>query len=131
MGLAEKRLAKHIQEQVLPGFMAELGALAGFEPLLDIDWESFTAYDEYPLSRLEGDILPGLLAAFKSICRDELGREALKASLKRIRLENSDDPDRVELRFAEGELFHRMQLAGGTYSRYSEEQIIALLEKSL
>lgn len=116
---------------MLPAFQAELKSVLGFEPLLDIDWESFSAYDEYPLSRLEGDILPGLLGVFRSICRDDLGREALQSALNRIRLEHTDDEGAVELRFAGGELYHKMQLAGDTYRRHSEEQILALLEKAL
>ncbi|MFM9951946.1 MAG: hypothetical protein ACKV1O_28710 [Saprospiraceae bacterium] len=131
MGLQEKRLAKNIQDNVLPGFIAELTAIGGFEPSLEINWETFIAYDEYPLTRLEGDVLPGLLEVFKSICRDDMGREALQSALKTIRLENTDDESAVELRFADSELYHKMQLAGGTYRRFSEEQIIALLEKSL
>ncbi len=131
MGLQEKRLAKNIQDNVLPGFMAEVKSIAGFEPTLNINWDTFVAYDEYPLSRLEGDILPSLLEVFKSICRDDMGREALQSALKTIHLENTDDQEGVTLRFADGELYHKMQLAGSTYSRYTADQIIALLEKSL
>lgn len=101
------------------------------ETVLNINWETFIAYDEYPFSRLEGDILPGLLEVFKSICRDEMGREALQQALASIRLENTDDEGAVDLRFEGGELYHKMQLAGSTYRRYSEDQLIALLEKSL
>ncbi|MDX2282286.1 MAG: hypothetical protein NW218_22035 [Saprospiraceae bacterium] len=131
MGLQEKRLAKNIQDNVLPGFLEAVKTITGFEPKLDINWDSFIAYDEYPLSRLEGDIFPSLLEVFQSICRDEMGREALKSALKSIRLENTDDEEGVELRFADGELYHRMQLAGGTYRRHGADQIISLLEKSL
>lgn len=131
MGLQEKRLAKNIQESVLPAFMAEIKSIAGFEPELNIDWDTFTAYDEYPLTRLEGDILPGLIEVFKSICRDEMGKEALQSALKSIRLENTDDQSAIELRFEGGELYHKMQLAGGVYSRYSPSHIIELIEKSL
>lgn len=74
MGLQEKRLAKDIQENALPAFMAEVKSVAGFEPELNIDWHTFTVYDEYPLSRLEGDILPGMIEVFKSICREIWGK---------------------------------------------------------
>lgn len=131
MGLAEKRLAKHIQDNVLPGFMEQVKSITGFEPMLEINWDTFTAYDEYPLSRLENDILPSLIEVFQSICRDDLGREALQSALKTIRLENTDDDNAVEVSFSDGVLYHRMQLAGGTYSRYSADHIIALLEKAL
>lgn len=60
-----------------------------------------------------------------------MGKEALQSALKSIRLENTDDQNAVELRLEGGELHHKMQLAGGVYSRYSPSHIIELLEKSL
>ncbi len=131
MGLQEKRLAKNIQDNVLPGILAEIKSVAGYEPAIHIDWDSFTAYDEYPLSRLELDVLPDLVEVFKRIAIDDMGREALQAGLRSIRMENTDDQNAVEIRFADGEFYHKMQLAGSTYSRYSANQIVPLLEKSL
>ncbi len=131
MGLAEKRLAKQIQEQDLPNFQSKIKNLTGFEPELDILWDTFTAYDEYPLTRLQNTILPELVEVFQSICRDDLGKEALAGALETIRLENTDDQNAVTLTFEEGVLFHKVQLAGDTYSRYSTDQIIQLLEQAL
>ncbi|HMN88508.1 MAG TPA: hypothetical protein PKD70_02300 [Saprospiraceae bacterium] len=131
MGLAEKRLAKQIQEQDIPAFQSEIRNLTGFEPQLEILWDTFTAFDEYPLTRLQNDILPGLVEVLQSICRDDMGKEALAGTLNTIRLENTDDSDRVTLTFEAGVLFHKMQLAGDTYSRYSVAQIIELLEQTL
>lgn len=68
---------------------------------------------------------------FRRIAIDDMGREALQASLRSIRMENTDDQSTIELRFADGELYHKMQLAGGTYSRYSADLIVPLSEKSL
>ncbi len=131
MGLAEKRLAKQIQEQDVPAFQSEIRNLTGFEPQLEILWDTFTAFDEYPLTRLQNSILPDLIEVFQSICRDDLGKEALAGALKTIRLENTDNPDGVTLTFEGGVLYHKMQLAGDTYSRYSVAQIIQLLEQAL
>ncbi len=131
MGLAEKRLAKQIQEQDLPNFQSIIKNLTGFDPELDILWDTFTAYDEYPLTRLQNTILPELIEVFQSICRDGLGKEALEGALKTIRLENTHDQNEVTLTFEGGVLFHKVQLAGDTYSRYSTEQIIQLLEQAL
>lgn len=131
MGLAEKRLAKRLQDEVIPAFQAELNAIVGYEPTLEIDWDTFTAFDEYPMTRLEGSVLPQLIEVAKSICRDDMGKEALKGAMQKIHLVNTDNDNDVELRFAEGVLYHKMQLAGSTYRYYSTDQIIALLEKSL
>ncbi len=131
MGLQEKRLAKNIQDNVLPGILAQIRSVAGYEPTIHIDWDTFTAYDEYPLNRLENDILPDLVEVFRRIAVDDMGREALQAGLRSIRMENTDDQSAVELRFADGELYHKMQLAGSIYSRYSADHIVPLLERSL
>ncbi len=131
MGLAEKRLAKQIQEQDIPAFQSDIRNLTGFDPELEILWDTFTAFDEYPLTRLQNDILPELIEVFQSICRDDLGKEAFAGALKTIRLENTDNPDGVMLKFEGGVLSHKMQLAGDTYSRYSAAQIIQLLEQAL
>ena len=53
MGLQEKRLAKEIQTEKLPAFEAKIKEIAGYEINVDVDWDTFTAYDSYPLSRLE------------------------------------------------------------------------------
>jgi hypothetical protein len=131
MGLTEKRLAKQLQDEAIPKFQAEIQAIAGYTPTLDINWDTFTAYDEYPLTRLEGDIFPELLEVFQSICRDDMGKEALKSALTTIRLENTDDEQGSILTFEKNVLYLKMQLAGNVYRRHSAEQITKLLERSL
>ncbi len=60
-----------------------------------------------------------------------MGRGALQSALKTIRLENTDNDSAVEVSSSDGVLHHRIQLDGGTYSPYSADHIIALLEKAL
>jgi hypothetical protein len=131
MGLVEKRLARQLQETAVPQFEAELKSITGFEPKVEILWDTFIAYDEYPLTRLEGSLLPEILTALRSICQDDLGREALQANLERIRLENTDDENGVDIRFADKELYIKVQLAGGVYRMHSAEQMQRLLERAL
>jgi hypothetical protein len=131
MGLNERRLAKKIQDEVIPVILKEWEAAAGYQPELEIDWDTFIAYDEYPLSRLEGSILPELTEVFQRIGSDDMGREALKAGLLKIKLENTDDPEAVTMDFTNKVLYHKMQLAGLVFKRYSPEQIAELLERSL
>lgn len=77
MGLAEKRLAEEIKTNKLPEFETKLQDKAGYPIKVDIDWASFTAYNEYPLSRL--DIVFSDIESFvKKICTDDMGKEALK-----------------------------------------------------
>ena len=77
MGLAEKRLAEEIKTDKLPAFESKLNDKAGYPIKVDIDWASFTAFDQYPLSRL--DIVFDDIEGFvKKICQDDMGKEALK-----------------------------------------------------
>jgi hypothetical protein len=131
MGLTEKRLAKEIQDNDLPTFVSAVQQVTGFEPKVEIDWDSFTAYDSYPLTRLRDDLLPEILTAIQNICVDDMGKEALKAAMTTIRLENTDDREQVELQFADKVLYQKAQLAGSVYSRYNADNMTELLLKSL
>jgi hypothetical protein len=131
MGLAEKRLAKDIQDTVLPVYLKEVEDNAGFAIPITVQWDTFTAFDEYPLTRLRDSALPDILGAIAHIGKDELGREGLKAVLKEIRLENTADDDAVDLSLTDGVLHHRMRLAGDTYRSYSAGDIAGLLESRM
>jgi hypothetical protein len=131
MGLVERRLAKEIQDTKIPEFKAELKTVTGFEPELDIKWDTFIAFDEYPLTRLRDSMLPSIMDGMKNICIDDMGKEALKAGLTKIILVNTDKGDEVEIRYANKELYVCSQLAGDSHSAYSSDQIQTLLEKNL
>ena len=104
MGLAEKRLAESIKVEKLPAFEAKLKERAGYDIKVDIDWNTFTAYDEYPLSRL--DIVFDDVESFvKKICSDDMGKEALKDKLSTIRLTNSENNDDVKMELKDDTLF--------------------------
>jgi hypothetical protein len=131
MGLTEKRLAKEIQDNDLPTFISAVQQAAGFELKVEIDWDSFTVYDTYPLTRLRDDLLPEILTTVQNICIDDMGKDALKAAMTTIRLENTDDSEQVKLQFADKVLYQKAQLAGSVYSRYNADNMTELLLKSL
>lgn len=90
MGLAERRAIKAFQDNRLPTHRAAIDAAAGFSVALDIDWESLSApdfahlYDE-AFTKVYFD---PLVAALKDITIDDLGRDALKAGLKSVRIKD-------------------------------------------
>ena len=53
MGLAEKRLAESIKVEKIPAFEAKLKDKAGYDIKVDVDWNTFTAFNQYPLERLD------------------------------------------------------------------------------
>ena len=90
MGLAERRAAKEFETYRFPGLKAEIDRSAGFEVLMEIDWESL-AVDDY--AHMYDDCwgkvyFKPLADAFALICRDDLGKEALKEHLKLVKVQN-------------------------------------------
>jgi len=130
MGLAEKRLAEEIKTDKLPAFELKLNEKAGYPIKVNIDWASFTAYDQYPLSRL--DIVFDDIEGFvKKICQDDMGKEALKDKLSTIQLTNIEQRENVKMELKDNTLSLDFQLAGDTFSSYTDSQIADYVEKQL
>lgn len=83
MGLIEKRLVKRMTEEVLPRFEAELLEIAGTPLRYMVDWTHFLP-QAAAVEGLEQWGLPTIAQAFRLICRDDLGREAVAASISTI-----------------------------------------------
>ncbi|PQJ69635.1 hypothetical protein [Polaribacter butkevichii] len=93
MGLKENRFTKTFQEEQFPELKAQIIAAAGFDVPLNIEWS--TLFEDRFL-HLYNDSYPKiyflpLVAAFKSIAADEMGKEALAESLKEIHILNTKD----------------------------------------
>lgn len=90
MGLAEKRAAKEFQEKRFPAFKKEVDDAVGFEVPFEVKWEQLSedgygaSYDEF-WSKV---YFKPLIAALKAIAIDDMGKDALKGSLKSILIRN-------------------------------------------
>lgn len=130
MGLAEKRLAESIKVEKLPVFEAKLKERAGYDIKVAIDWNTFTAYDEYPLSRL--DIVFDDVESFvKKICSDDMGKEALKEKMTAIHLTNSEDNNDVKMELKDETLFLTVQLVQSSFNAQTDSQIANYVEALL
>nr|WP_315197432.1 hypothetical protein [uncultured Flavobacterium sp.] len=130
MGLAEKRTAESIKTEKLPVFEAKLKDKAGYDIKVDINWDTFTAYDQYPLSRL--DIVFDDLESFvKKICSDDMGKEALQDKMSTIQLTNSDNNDDVKMELKDNTLSLTVQLVQGSFSSQTDSQIANYVEALL
>lgn len=97
MGLNERRATKAFQDTKLPALKADLDAAAGFALELEVAWDSLATADYahlYDEAWSKVYFLP-LTEALKGITIDDMGKEALKAGLKKvvIRDEGSSWPD--------------------------------------
>ncbi|AFO57641.1 MULTISPECIES: hypothetical protein [unclassified Natrinema] len=91
MELGHKRKVKEFEDDEMPSLTESLDDAAGFEVDLDIEWESLI--DERVDEELwfEGwtkVYFQPTIDAFASICRDELGQEALQADLESVVFKN-------------------------------------------
>lgn len=130
MGLAEKRLAEEIKAGALPALESKLKEVAGYDIKVDVDWATFTAFDSYPLSRLDG-VFSELKGFVSRICQDDLGKEALKEKMTKISLFNTDNREQLSMDLKDQNLLLTLQLAGGSYSRFSDSQLAEFVEKQL
>lgn len=130
MGLAEKRAAELIKTEKLPAFEAKLKDKAGYDIKVDINWDTFTAYDQYPLSRL--DIVFDDLESFvKKICSDDMGKEALQDKMSTIQLINSDKNEDVKMELKDKTLSLTVQLVQDSFSSQTDSQIANYVEALL
>jgi hypothetical protein len=94
MGLAEKRVVKDFETNVYPGLKKQIDETAGFEVTVEVRWDTLAKDDGYTHLWKEGwpkIYFEPLVAALKSICADDLGRDALKGALKKIVIQNAKD----------------------------------------
>jgi hypothetical protein len=108
MGLAERRASRAFQDKSFPALKADIEKMAGFPVPLEINWEQLAKEnyaDGYEENWRKVYFQP-VLDAFKSVCRDDLGREALKDGLKKIVFCNTRDAYSAEsaISFTGGEL---------------------------
>lgn len=108
MGLAERRATKTFQEKSFPALKADIEKLAGFPVALEVSWEQLAkeSYaDGYEENWRKVYFVP-VIDALKSICRDDLGKDALKEGLKKIVFCNTKDTYSAEaaISFTGGEL---------------------------
>jgi hypothetical protein len=90
MGLAERRAAKAFQDNHAPALFAAIAAAAGSAVQIDVHWDKLAiddAADSYEENWTEVYFKP-LLEALQNVGRDDMGKEALAASLKQIVITN-------------------------------------------
>ncbi|MDI1437710.1 hypothetical protein [Polyangium sorediatum] len=87
MGLIEKRLIKEAKESWLPEEQKDIQKEVGAPVVVDVDWATFET-DEAALKNVQHLGVRKLANAFRVICVDELGKEAVREGVKRIVVTN-------------------------------------------
>lgn len=130
MGLNERRKMKEIQDTILPERVKEIAEICGAPIPYQVDWDSM-ADDGQALNFMDNISCHRLNMALRSICLDDMGKQAVREGLKEVRLKNVKDRDSMSMTFEGGVLEMHCAYAMGTGGMFSDGEIRQLLEKRL
>lgn len=130
MGLEERRMIKELQDVTLPGRMKEIEEICGTPIPYDVDWTTL-ADDKAGLNFLDNVSCHRLNMALRVICADEMGKEAVRDGLKKVRLVNVKTHDERKMAFEGGVLEMHVPYAEGAGGLFSDNEIRELLPKGL
>ena len=130
MGLNERRKIKELQDEILPGRVKEIEEICGAPTAYDVDWDSF-ADDLEGLNFLDNLSCRRLNMALRVICQDEMGKEAVRETLKTIKLKNVKTKSDMAITFASGVLEMHCAYALHTDGMFTDNEIRELLMKHL
>src|SRR5438067_9307792 len=123
MGLNERRKIKELQDTTLPERTAELAEICGGGSIAyEVDWDSF-ADDLEALNFLDNISCHRTNMALRVICSDDLGKEAVRESLKLIKLKNVKTKPEMQISFIDGDLEMNCAYALRTDEMYSDNDI--------
>jgi hypothetical protein len=126
MGLEEKRRIKELQEVTLPEREREIEEICGAAIPYEVDWDSL-ADDATGLNFLDNLSCHRLNMALRTICVDDLGKEAIREGLTLVRLKNVADVGDKSITFADGVLEMHCAYAKGAEGMIPDGEIHAVL----
>jgi hypothetical protein len=129
MGLAEKR-AMEQAKQWLPKRETELKEICGGAVPYEVDWTSFET-DAKGIEWMEHNGPQQVSAAFRGICHDEVGKQAVREGVKKVVLRNAAAPAEKALSFDAGVLTLKCAFAQSPGGRFNDREIRQTLEAGL
>jgi hypothetical protein len=130
MGLAERRKMKELGETTLPERTKEIEEICGAAIPYEVDWDSFSD-DLEALNFMDNISCHRLNMALRVICQDEMGKEAVREAIKKIRLKNVKTKGEMSMSLEGGVLEMHCAYALRTEGMFSDGAIRELLMKHL
>jgi len=130
MGLDERRRIKELQEVTFPERVREIEEICGAPIPYDVDWDSLSN-DAQGLNFLDNLSCHRLNMALRTICADELGKEAIRDGLKVVKLKNVADLGSKHIAFADGVLEMHCAYAQGASGMIPDGEIRDVLMAGL
>lgn len=110
MTLDERRKVKELKETTLPERVKEIEEICGAPIPYEVDWESFDG-DLEGLNFMDNISCHRLNMALRVICQDDLGKEAIRDTVKLVKLKNVRSKSDMSMTFAGGVLERRLRAA--------------------
>ncbi len=130
MGLAERRKIKELTEVTLPERVKEIEEICGAPIPYEVDWDSF-ADDAEALNFMDNISCHRLNMALRVICMDEMGKEAIRETVRKVKLKNVKTPAEMTMDFSDGVLEMHCAYALRTEGMFSDNAIREFLMKRL
>lgn len=134
MGLAEKRAMTEFQNNSYPSLKKKIDEAAGFDVPIEIDWVSLAKPNQAAVYQEAWTkiFFEPLIEGLKAICTDDLGKQALKESLKKVEIRNSGEfCDRSGITLTGGVLRIDHDLYNFEHVKHRTEGIVKRLEAAL
>lgn len=129
MGLAERKAVQVVKDGDYKTFQNEINKICGFDVKMNFDWSLIENHSDCKSimdnHRYKSFMFDRILGALTKITADDMGKGAIKESLKEIQM----IPEAGAATFAAGVLTVRNDLTGNC--AYSADQIQTVLEKNL
>ena len=130
MGLNERRKIKELSETTFPERVREIEEICGAPIPYEVDWDSF-ADDAEALNFLDNLACHRINMALRTICTDDMGKEAVRDALKNVALRNVKDKGERRMSFEDGTLSLQTAWALRTDAYFSDSEIRQELMKKL
>lgn len=130
MGLVERQMMRDLKEKTLPEREKEITEISGGATRYEVDWDSL-ANDAEALRFLDNLSCHRLNMALRVIALDPMGKDALRESLKVVKLRNVPAKDQMRMAFADGVLEMDCAYALRTEGMFSDGEIRQKLMEGL
>jgi hypothetical protein len=88
MGLSEKRILATYQGEKFPAWKTKLSEIAGYDLPIEVMWDEIMKEgfaDAYP-NTIDYNFFSPLEKALQSVASDQIGKDALKAKIKKVKI---------------------------------------------
>ena len=130
MGLNERRKIEELKTTTFPQRVKEIEEICGKAVPYEVDWNSISD-DAEALNFIDNISCHRLNMALRIICQDDMGKEAIRETVKKIKLKNVKGIGEKSLGFADGALDMQCAYAQKMDGAFSDNEIRELLMKNL